>query len=189
MKKKILAYVIGLALGDGNLSNPNGRAVRLRITCDTNYPKLIKRICESIQLVAPKNKVSTIKGGKDSYVDISCYSNKWEQLLGWKAKGGSKNVQKVKIPNWIKSDAKYSIACLRGLIETDGSIYNDRGYIMVNFVTTTPSLAIDVMEIIDSLKFKANKYTILVKGRKTRYNIRISKNAREFIDLIKLKKD
>jgi hypothetical protein len=36
------AYVLGLAIGDGNLSNPNGRAVRLRITCDTKYPILIK---------------------------------------------------------------------------------------------------------------------------------------------------
>jgi hypothetical protein len=34
-------YVIGLAIGDGNLSNPNGRAVRLRIACDTKFPALI----------------------------------------------------------------------------------------------------------------------------------------------------
>lgn len=32
--KRNLAYVIGIAFGDGNLSNPNGRAVRLRVSCD-----------------------------------------------------------------------------------------------------------------------------------------------------------
>ena len=37
------AYVIGLAIGDGGLSNPNGRAVRLRITCDIKYPLLIEK--------------------------------------------------------------------------------------------------------------------------------------------------
>jgi len=37
--KKLHAYIVGLALGDGNLSNPNGRAVRLRITCDKKYPQ------------------------------------------------------------------------------------------------------------------------------------------------------
>ena len=42
--KNNLAYIIGIALGDGNLSNPNKRAVRLRITCDTGYPGLIENI-------------------------------------------------------------------------------------------------------------------------------------------------
>lgn len=31
------AYIIGVAIGDGNLSNSNGRAVRLRVTCDNKY--------------------------------------------------------------------------------------------------------------------------------------------------------
>ena len=38
------AYVIGLAIGDGDLSNPNGRAVRLRITCGSQYPALIAKV-------------------------------------------------------------------------------------------------------------------------------------------------
>ncbi len=42
--RELQAYVIGLAIGDGNLSNPNGRAVRLRITCDTKYPRLVGNI-------------------------------------------------------------------------------------------------------------------------------------------------
>ena len=41
---QLQAYVVGVAIGDGNLSNPNGRAVRLRITCDKKYPALIARI-------------------------------------------------------------------------------------------------------------------------------------------------
>ena len=36
--KNLQAYVIGLALGDGNLSKPGPRAVRLRISCDNKYP-------------------------------------------------------------------------------------------------------------------------------------------------------
>src|SRR3989344_4325096 len=54
------AYVVGIALGDGNLSNPNGRAVRLRITCDKKYPYLIKKIEKALRVVAPQNKVSRI---------------------------------------------------------------------------------------------------------------------------------
>lgn len=188
MKNEILAYVLGVAIGDGNLSNSNGRAVRLRITCDTKYPELIKRICKSIQKIAPNNKVSIVKGGKGSYINVSCYSNQWEDLLGWKAKGGSKFVQKVTIPDWVKQNVSYSPACLGGLIETDGSIYYDRGYLMVNFVTIIPSLANDVMGIIKKLNFKSNKYIIFGKG-KTRYNIRISKNTQKFINYVRLEKN
>jgi hypothetical protein len=37
--KSYLAYLKEIALGDGNISNPNGRAFRMRITCDLKYPK------------------------------------------------------------------------------------------------------------------------------------------------------
>ena len=116
------AYVIGLAIGDGNLSNPNRRAVRLRITCDTKYPALIIRISSSLRQLLPENKVSLV-GSNGNYVNISVYSNHLESLLGWKALGGSKHHQGVEVPRWICEDRLLTIPCLRGLIETDGAIY------------------------------------------------------------------
>ena len=85
----VLAYVVGLAIGDGNLSNPNGRAIRLRITCHVRYQSLIQSISQTIQALLPKNKVSIIKRSKN-YLDISCYSNQWEKMtmlskLGFRA--------------------------------------------------------------------------------------------------------
>ena len=184
-----LAYVVGVAIGDGNLSNPNGRAVRLRVSCDNKYPKIIERIGKAVQQLLPKNKVSTVDT-KRNCTDISCYSNKLEDFLGWKAKGGSKYKQKVSVPVWIRSNKKYTILCLRGLFETDGCIYNDRGYTMANFVTIIPELACDVIQMIKDLGFQPRKYTIKskTKTRKTRYNIRISKDVDNFIKTIKLKK-
>ena len=189
MKEDInnLAYIIGVAIGDGNLSNPNGRAVRLRVTCDLKYPKIIERICNAIQKLLPKNKVTIVKR-PDSCCDISCYSNKWEGYLGWKAKNGPKYKQNIFIPEWVKNNRKYSITCLRGLIETDGSIYKDRGYKMVNFVTIIPKLAKDVSEMVKKLGFTARVYKIKTLPT-TRYNLRVSKNVGEFIKLIKLKKN
>ena len=182
LNKRNLSYIIGLALGDGNLSNPNGRAVRLRITCDLKYMNLIKRIRSAIQILLPKNKVSLIKRSK-TFCDVSCYSNKWEDWLGWKAKKGSKYKQKVSIPNWVKENKNYSIYCLKGLLETDGSIYTDRGYKMVNFVTIIPGLANDVIEIIKKIGFSAHIYKIATIT-KTRYNIRLSKNIDNFLKII-----
>lgn len=182
-----LAYIIGVAIGDGNLSNPNGRAVRLRITCDLKYVKVIERISKSIQRLLPNNKVSIIHRA-ETYCDISCYSNKWEDWLGWKAKCGSKFNQNVTVPKWIKNNRRYSISCLRGLLETDGSIYFDRGYKMVNFVTIIPLLAKDVSQMIAGLGFKANTYKLNSKT-KTRYNVRISRNIEEFLNITKFVKN
>jgi len=185
-----LAYVVGVAIGDGNLSNPNGRAVRLRVSCDNKYPKIIERIKKAVQQLLPTNKVSMVDHYKNggTWCDISCYSNKWEDFLGWKAKGGSKYKQRVSVPVWIRTNKKYTISCLRGLFETDGSIYSDRGYIMANFVTIIPELACDVVSMIKDLGFQPRKYTIKTRT-KVRYNIRVSKNVNEFIKTIKLKKN
>jgi hypothetical protein len=187
MDKDTLAYIIGVAMGDGNLSNPNGRAVRLRVSCDARYKNLIDNITLSIQKILPKNKVATIKR-INNCVDISCYSNEWENLLDWKAKNGSKEAQKISIPDWIKNNKKYSVLCLKGLFETDGSIYIDRKYLMVNFVTIIPTLAGDVMEIITNLGFKPNMQTRKERNEKIKHTIRISKNTQEFINLVGIKK-
>ena len=39
---------------------------------------------------------------------------------------GNKVRQQVKVPNWICDSMEYSMACLRGLFDTDGSFYIDR---------------------------------------------------------------
>jgi len=184
--KNHLAYIIGVAIGDGNLSNPNGRATRLRITCDNKYPYIIKKIQLSIKTILPKNKVSIIRR-KKTYCDISCYSNKWENWLGWKSDKGPKYNQNIKIPAWIKESQAYSIQCLQGLLETDGSIYRDRKYKMVNFVTIIKSLADDVVEMINNIGFTAKTYK-LKYGLKNKYTIRISKNTDEFLKITKLVK-
>lgn len=184
--KKNLSYLIGLAIGDGNLSNPNGRAVRLRITCDKKYPYIIEEVLETLKKIAPKNKVTKIKR-KDNAIDISCYSNDWENILGWKAKSGSKIKQKISVPIWIKNNNNYIKNCLRGLFQTDGSIYMDRGYLTANFVTCIPTLTSDIVEMIKKIGFKPNVQTT-VELKNNKYTIRINKNTAKFIKRIKLKK-
>lgn len=183
-KKIEIAYITGVALGDGNLSNPNGRAVRLRITCDLIYPKIIKKIIKNLKIVAPKNKVSTIKR-KGNCLDISCYSNDWENILGWKV--GSKLKQSVSVPSWIKKEKEYAKVCLCGLIETDGSIYFDRGYKMINFVNHGGKLSNDVVYMIRLLGFSPT-INIINVGLKKKYTVRVAKNVDEFIKLLNIKK-
>jgi len=178
--------VIGIAIGDGNLSNPNGRAVRIRISCNTKYPQLIKNFILSIKKLLPENKVSLIKRPPHC-ADISCYSNQWEKILPWKASGGPKHKQNVSIPKWILNNKRYSRECLRGLIQTDGSIYSDRGYLMINFTTIIPKLAKDVQKIIHNLGF--NSKINIIKEIHNKYVVRISKNTKKFIEEINLVKN
>lgn len=177
--KKLHAYIIGLALGDGNLSNPNGRAVRLRITCDKKYEELYKHIAGSLKKFLPDNKV--FLSNRHGCVDVTCYSNKLEFLLGWKAKGGSKYNQDVKIPDWILVDKEFSKECLRGLIQTDGSIYTDRGYLMVNITSAITPLAESIVVAMLNLGYKPNVQK-RVEIEKQKHTIRISKNTQQFID-------
>jgi hypothetical protein len=76
------AFIVGVSLGDGNLSNPNGRATRLRITLDSKYPDIIDTVTTSLQLLFPQNKVSLVHR-KDHCIDVSVYSNKVDTLLPW----------------------------------------------------------------------------------------------------------
>jgi len=184
--KELLVYIVGIALGDGNLSNPNGRAIRLRITCDIKYPFLIQKIKNSIQKLLPENRVGIVK--KRNCIDISCYSKKWPGLLGWQPGAGSKFKQRVSIPEWIKENKKYAVNCLRGLLETDGSVYLDRGYKMAMFTTIIPNLANDILNAITSFGFKPRLYKINQTNKSDLYHIRISRNVSQFLKLIKPEK-
>jgi hypothetical protein len=180
------AYVIGVAIGDGNLSNPNGRAVRLRTTCDTKYPLLIAKIRSALERLLRRNKV-TVVACRQKCVNVSVYSNQLEALLGWRALGGSKQRQNVLVPEWICGDRALSIHCLRGLIETDGCVYLDRGYQMVSFSTVIPGLAQQVDEMVRSLGFRPRLYRIRQCPGKAsfKYQVRLSREVRAFLDLVR----
>ncbi len=184
--KNLLAYVVGLALGDGTLSR-SLRTFRLRITCDKKYPNLVRRIQSAIQALLPANKVSLVQRS-DGHIDVSCYSNRWEDLLGWKAGAGSKIVQRARVPQWIKEDRETTIHCLRGLIETDGSVYVDRGYPMIMFISASHELAEDFAEMVQSIGFNGRSYTIRNNAYYDPFSfvhhVRVAKRARDFLALV-----
>ncbi|MDD5721390.1 MAG: LAGLIDADG family homing endonuclease [Candidatus Pacebacteria bacterium] len=128
-----------------------------------------------------KNKVSIVD--RVNAVDVSVYSNDLEDLLGWKAKNGSKIKQRVCIPDWIKENEIYQKECIRGLFQTDGSLYFDRGYKMANFTSACITLIQDVSEILNSLGFNVKSRKVIDKG-KIKYVIRISKDVEVFVETV-----
>ena len=186
-RNKNTAYVIGFSIGDGNLSSSNGRTIKLRVTCDDKYPVLKKRIVDSLKILLPNNAVSEYKR-RENCTDVYCHSKSLEEILGWSANGGSKYKQRVRVPNWIFSKKIYIKYCLKGLIETDGSIYMDRKYKYVNFTTIIVELADDVERMIQSLGYKSNRSKSRQESGKMKYVVRICKNSEGFIKSIDLDK-
>jgi hypothetical protein len=184
-----LAYVVGIALGDGNLSCPNGRATRLRVSCDTSYPNLITEISKNLQDIFPNNKVSICAKKKGACVDVSVYSNTLNEIIPWKVGAGSKIVQQARVPDWIHKNKSYTRACLRGLLQTDGSIYFDRSYRMVNFTNLIKPLIEDVNAMIISLGYSPHIYQSTQRNGNVKYVVRLSKLVDEFTNEIALTKD
>ena len=187
ISKESLAYIIGVALGDGNLSNPNGRATRLRVTCDAKYPMLANCIVSTLKEIFPKNKVSMVyTPKKDSYFNISVYSNKLNEYMPWKVGCGSKLFQHARVPLWIRTHKRYSKPCLRGLLQTDGSIYKDRGYLMINFTNHVKELADDVSYMLELNGFHPTLSKTLTKNGGQKYCVRIARDSDKLIKEIGL---
>jgi DNA-binding transcriptional regulator WhiA len=187
-KSATLAYIVGVALGDGNLSCPNGRALRLRVTCDNKYPDIIEEITDSLSKIFPHNKVSLCKRYKDTCCDISVYSNKLAEFMPWEINKGTKIDQSAHIPTWILDDLNYTSHCLKGLIQTDGSIYRDRKYLMVNFTNLIKPLIDDVFNMMSALGFHPKIQSSAQKNGNVKYVVRLSKDVASFIEHIELSK-
>ncbi len=123
-------------------------------------------------------------------MNVSCYSNNLESLLGWTARGGSKFDQLVRVPAWVYTDRENQIACLRGLIETDDSVYTDRGYQMVMFVSIIEGLAQDCLRLFQDLGFAPRCYTLknlhskYGYDYKTLYHVRLATDTAHFLALV-----
>ena len=69
----------------------------------------------------------------------------------------------VKIPPFIFSDKRLEIACLRGLMDTDGSLafckgsYRNYSNPVIHFTTKSKLLAIQTVKILDDLGFSSSK--------------------------------
>lgn len=117
-----LAEYIGIMLGDGGLTS-NQCTITLNSEVDSEYVLFVCKLGQKLFGESPK----TIKR-KDSKA-ITLYYNgvllaKFFVKIGLRT--GNKVKQQVDVPDWVKSSKDYSIACLRGLMDTDGGVFLHR---------------------------------------------------------------
>jgi hypothetical protein len=108
--------------------------------------------------------------------------------MPWQVGQGSKLKQQAHVPDWILSNEDFSKACLRGLLQTDGSIYTDRTYLMVNFTNLVKPLVDDVYVMISKLGFIPHLYESTQPNGNVKYVVRVSKNVADFISFLQLTK-
>jgi len=121
-KSKNLAEFVGIMIGDGGITK-NQITISQNSETDREYSQFIINLLKNLFNVQP----SIYKDKKSLAVRIAISRTelvKYCKSIGLKI--GNKIRQKVDIPRWIKNNQKFMIACIRGLIDTDGCIFEHR---------------------------------------------------------------
>lgn len=118
-KNTDLAEFIGIMLGDGGITSKQVH-ITLHNRDDKEYIKFVCQIIKKLFNRTPnvnKHSCPLVSRIVVSSMDLIDY------LIGLGLKRGNKIKQQIDIPGWIKRDKQYAIACLRGLMDTDGCIF------------------------------------------------------------------
>lgn len=118
-KSKNLAEFIGIVMGDGGISKSQ-LIITQHLINDSKYSDFIIKLIKKLFGIKP----SIYRDFKDSVNDIVVSRSELVKFcvsLGLVI--GNKVKQQIDIPEWIKQNKKFLIACVRGLIDTDGCIF------------------------------------------------------------------
>lgn len=118
----VLAECVGIILGDGSISRYQV-CVSLDRIRDREYASVVKELFSLVFGDMPSVHERPEKGTIDVVLSGVALS---EELVSMGLVRGDKVRQQVAIPNWIYDNPEYSRACVRGLFDTDGSLYAHR---------------------------------------------------------------
>lgn len=165
-----LAEFIGIMLGDGNI-NPTywhkkkkkymqQYVIRICGHKEDDKKYLINYVKPLVyRLFKTKFNIHYHKSKKALYLAIG-HKNLYFTLLYWGLIPGNKKSNNVKIPDWIFSNKKYIRACIRGLIDTDGSVVITKRY-KFNFIwlkSSIPNLRDSISKAMSMLNYKMDKW-------------------------------
>ena len=133
-KSTTLAEFVGIMLGDGGITETQA-TITLNTIADKQYIKFVTDLGDKLFGQKPK-----IAPRKDCLATNLRYSgiNLVNYLLKIGLKPGDKVKHQVGVPDWILKSTKYKVACLRGLMDTDGCIskcthkYRSKSYTYLN---------------------------------------------------------
>ncbi len=116
----LLAEFIGIMMGDGGMT-ARQFTISLHHIDDLAYSKFVTALIEQLFHIAPsirhipKNSVNIIVVSRTKLMHY---------LHGLGLPLGNKVKQNFTIPQWIQENEEFMAGCVRGLVDTDGSIFN-----------------------------------------------------------------
>lgn len=168
-----LAEFMGILAGDGNsYSLRRGKKVgvyTIRIAGDSRHDKeyleeFVANLGKDLFKLNPK--LRKLKG--KNALHLVFYSKQLVNLLsdiGFPS--GDKIKNNIGIPSWIKNDRNLLKAYIRGVIDTDGSIFRmsnkDPNLIRIGFTNHNPKLLNECRQSFEKLRFKPSK---IIRGKK-----------------------
>jgi hypothetical protein len=81
------AYLLGMYLGDGCISEAVRRVYRLRISLCTDYPDIIRECIAAMELVVPKSRVGLIRHPTARVAEAYSNSRQWPCLIPQHGRG------------------------------------------------------------------------------------------------------
>lgn len=155
-----LAELIGIILGDGGLSGNHQVVISLNSKTDKEYSVFVGSLLKKLFSIDSHFCARRNCNGMNIVVSSS---NLVDFLLKQGLVAGNKVRNQVDIPKWIYSKSEYQIACLRGLIDTDGSFYSHKyisnkinyNYLKLCFASRSKPLLNSVSGILRRLDFDA----------------------------------
>lgn len=138
-----LAELMGIIFGDGGINNEWQLVISLNAEADREYAVYISQLLRSLFDI----KVAQRRRPRQKTTVLVCSSmNLLDFLVQKGAVRGNKIAQEIDIPQWIRDNAEYQKAFVRGLVDTDGCLYihkhtvGGRQYEHIGFCFTSLSL-------------------------------------------------
>jgi len=158
-KSAELAEIVGIILGDGSLPGKHQLIISFNSKTDEEYARYLRSTLQKLFMVDPHVHYRNNNNGAEIIVSSSSLVEFLEKLGLEK---GNKVKNQAAVPGWINEKLGYRLACLRGLMDTDGGLYlhryNSGGrvykYMKLCFTNCSKPLLNFVFDVLKSLNFK-----------------------------------
>lgn len=155
-----LAELIGIILGDGGLPGNHQLTIAFNKKTDQEYSLYLRSILRRLFSVDCYTHYRRNNNGANIIVSSS---NLVDFLIKHGLVTGNKVKNQVDIPEWINRSIEYQKACLRGLVDTDGSFYRHKykvngkkyKYLKLCFTNCSRPLLQSTLRILENIKIKA----------------------------------
>ena len=183
LKCKELAEFFGIMMGDGGMAEYH-LAITLNSDDDREYGLFVSKLIKKLFNVEPR----IYKRKNALAIDLVIHRIELVDFLtSLGLKRGNKLKQGLDMPQWIKTNAEYRSSCLRGLMDTDGSVfqhsYRSRNkkysYVKISFKSSS-------LKLLKTARQTLNKVGIRSRIAKGNNDLRIEsiESVKKYIELI-----